>query len=175
MEVRYLQPSGSLCPHHQHSLQRARLGMDRPSTMKNQSLGLVEGNAVSSEASLVNNWQLYQLTGKSPWLSPLRLLNQKLSSFKVEKFLYKPTMTMFHDSSCQVPPFLTLGSNMSVLVDNLPVMHHMLPERRKESRVTTFLWNASQEGYQWILLAIVKKNFLIKSWYFVCKAALFIQ
>lgn len=73
------------------------------------------------------------------FLTPDSSKAQKLSIFKVEKILYEPTMTMFHCSSSQVPPFLTLGNNMNILVDNLPVKHHSLPARRKEARVTMFL------------------------------------
>lgn len=45
MGARCLQRRGFLHPHHQGSPQRARLGMDRPSTMKNQPLGFIKGNA----------------------------------------------------------------------------------------------------------------------------------
>lgn len=43
--ARCLQPRGFLHPHRQGSPQRARLGMDRPSTVKYQPLGFIKGNA----------------------------------------------------------------------------------------------------------------------------------
>lgn len=130
---------------------------------------------LSRETSLISNQRLYQLTGKSAWFSWFRVLKQKLNIFKVGKLWYEPTITMFHGSNSQVPPPLTLSSNMDLLVGNLPVMHHSLPKTREEVRVTMLLWNASQKGYQWICLAVVKKNFLAGSWHFVWKAALFIR
>lgn len=86
----------------------------------------------------VNNC-ISSLESHCGFLTPDSSKAQKLRILKVEKFLYEPTMTMFHDRSCQVHPFLTLGNNMNILVDNLPVKHHSLPARRKESRVTMFL------------------------------------
>jgi len=42
-------------------------------------------------------------------------------------------------SSSQVPPPLSLSSNMDLPAGNLPVMPHSLPESREEVKVTTLL------------------------------------